>query len=66
MYRSVFPYKYYCIQYALYKIKSILFPMFGLNRVEKNILDAAINDAKKNVLGIHTYYKPGWRVEKEK
>lgn len=61
MYRSVCGKKYYLFQYMIYKMKALFYFMLGMSKKEREILIAALTDAKENRLGIHDIYKPGYR-----
>ena len=66
MYRNIYPKKYYIIQYSLYRMKSLLYPFFGMNHDAKKILDASLYDAKNHQLGIHRVYNPRYKAGEQK
>lgn len=61
MYKSSFPKRYYMFQMFLYRTKALFSRCFGMSKLEKEILLAALADAKDGNMGINEVYKPGWK-----
>jgi len=59
---------WYCFWYFSLKviIKTLIFPIFKINRYEIMILRESFWDALKNNFGLHPIYRPGWNFDKQR
>lgn len=61
-YKKLYPLRYYMCIYLKEMLKCNFKLLLHKNVKENKLIKAALRDAKKGKLGLHTIYKPGWKM----
>ena len=60
-YKYHFPKRFYRYEYFRIKARVLLKKILHRDLVRARLYDAAINDFRRGIKGLHTIYKPGWK-----